>query len=651
VLTLSIIPIQRAGEVWSPSIVRLYRRDPVTFLTFVVLGILCGASFLFAVRGIAGLSASLVLAASIAVLGISLDILRWYHAHICKLLDPTHAVQLALSRAKQTVDETQRIVSRLAQFQYRHASSEQKAEATTEDIQAALYPRVRGYPAVINAWINDLAEIAVKASSRGEKLLARSAVFSIADLTVYYLESRKNNLTLRPAPEALMLAMTSDVAVVTDRAYEALQEISRAAVAQADEATAIHVTNAYQLIAIKTANLGASAFRQNTAPLTFAPIFYALACIKYAQSKGLKEVAFQAAASLARIPLNAPKNVEETDIIVPVVDGLHEIAANLYGTRDFGLAEEVNGNHFTILRGLLERDDFYFEDSVRHVLEKMESLAPLAIINERMAGRVSIVRPLQKAYGLVSPDSLGYLFARAAQIFPKIDEEREWLNPHSDLIDFAELIYRHLRDVAESNEFGDSFLIWEIDHLIKQVAEVIERLIGEPLRPDHGDEDELIDRLIWIMTFYWVAFHAKKTIDDRRADECCDSLTYIGLLYHSRGHPEVLRATVSNIRSILESYCEIARPPDPYSIANILAHLWGIRLVVAARGEERLTGELNTALESKPESLTPEQWAQAQRAIHLRRRQLEERLRRRPGRRSSEAMMRRLLDEARRGQN
>ena len=29
VLTLSIIPIQRAAEVWSSSIVRLYRRDPL----------------------------------------------------------------------------------------------------------------------------------------------------------------------------------------------------------------------------------------------------------------------------------------------------------------------------------------------------------------------------------------------------------------------------------------------------------------------------------------------------------------------------------------------------------------------------------------------------------------------------------------------
>jgi hypothetical protein len=51
VLTLSIIPIQRAGEVWSPAILRLYRRDPSTYITFLVLGILCVASFLFAVSG------------------------------------------------------------------------------------------------------------------------------------------------------------------------------------------------------------------------------------------------------------------------------------------------------------------------------------------------------------------------------------------------------------------------------------------------------------------------------------------------------------------------------------------------------------------------------------------------------------------------
>ncbi len=649
VLTLSIIPIQRAGEVWSPSIIRFYRRDPVTYVTFVMLGIFCVVSFLLAVRGLAGLPVSVVLAFSLAILGISLDLLRWYHGHVCQLLDPTYAVGLALKHVKQVIDERRTLVTRVARLQHQLLSSTQQSQFSVEDIEATVYPRILGYPNSINLWINDLAEITIKAVARGEKLLAKAAILAITELTIHYLSSRKHNLTLTPTPEAMFLAMTSDVNVVTDRAYETLQEVSRTAVVESDESTAIRVSEAYQAIAIHTANLGARAFREHTAPLTFAPIYYALSCVKYAQAKGLDEVAFQTAAILSRIPRAAPKDVAETDIHIPVIDGLFDIAMYLYGKRSHALAEEVNGHHFTILAHMLQREDYYFKDTLRHVLEKIEVLAPLAILNEAMAGRLSMVHPLGKAYGLINQTSLGYLFDQAAATLPKVEADREWINPYHDLIDIADIIADHLRKIAENNEFGESFLIWEIDNLIKHIAIAIGRLIDQPLRTDHGDESELIDKFLRVLAFYWVAFKGKKSISMRRADDCGDSLVFIGLLFFARGHPEVLHASISNIRSILDSYCKIAQPPDYYAIGDMLAHLWGIRMVLVARNNAALTQVVDQALNTKPAALTDEQWQAAQNAILLRRSQLEERLAERTNRLQSdnaEALLRRLLREA-----
>ena len=98
VLTLSIIPIQRAGEAWSASILRLYRHDWVTYTTFMLLGLFCVTSFLLAVRGLGPMPVNVVLAASFTLLGISLDLLRWYHGHVCLLLDPEHAVSVGLNK-------------------------------------------------------------------------------------------------------------------------------------------------------------------------------------------------------------------------------------------------------------------------------------------------------------------------------------------------------------------------------------------------------------------------------------------------------------------------------------------------------------------------------------------------------------------------
>ena len=99
-LTLSLTPIQRAGEAWSASILRLYRRDRVTHATFVSLGVLCVTSFALAVRGPVVVPVSFILAASLALLGFGLDLLRGYHAHVCRLLDPQHAVEGRFERSE-----------------------------------------------------------------------------------------------------------------------------------------------------------------------------------------------------------------------------------------------------------------------------------------------------------------------------------------------------------------------------------------------------------------------------------------------------------------------------------------------------------------------------------------------------------------------
>lgn len=128
------------------------------------------------------------------------------------------------------------------------------------------------------------------------------------------------------------------------------------------------------------------------------------------------------------------------------------------------------------------------------------------------------------------------------------------------------------------------------------------------------------------------------------------TLVFIGALFFARGYPEVLRSCISNIRSILGSYCEISQPPDYYTIGDLLAHLWAIRMLLVARNNAALTQEVDQALATKPAALSDEQWQAAQHAIALRRGQLEERLAKRDDRlqrpQSAEALLRGLLREA-----
>jgi len=552
-------------------------------------------------------------------------LLRWYHRHVCKLLDPAYAVKTVIINAHKTIDQIQRVVAREANLKYRKLTAQQKEKVNLLDVEAAIYPYVPGYPNAINDWIHDVSEISGKATSRGDKYLASAAITAIQEIVNYFLIVRKENITLYPAPDALFLVPESDVKVVTTQAYEALQEISRTASAIGDEITAIKVLEAFENIATHTTNLQSPRFHSNTAPLAGAPIGYSMSCIKYAQEKGLEDVPFQGAEILSRISLTAPKNTSLTDVHIPVIDGIYEITLQLYVKRNAVLADHAAGHLMAILDKLLICEEFHYKELLRHVLEKLEVMAPLAVINAQLAGPISMTSPLGQAYGMTSPQSLGYLFEKATGSV-KIDPEREWINPYHDLADLMDIYQRHFRNIGEQVEFADSFLLWELTHLIKHIAIVVGRLVSHPIRPDHGDEQALVDKLEWLLSFFWVAFDKKKTVNQRRADEACDALAYIGLLFFDLGFPDVLKSSVSHIKSIVTSYCEIVRPPHEYAIGDFFAHLWCLRALTTDHGNTALTGEIDTALETKPEPLTDEQWQQIQPAIELRRAQLEERL-------------------------
>ena len=273
VLTLSIIPIERAGEAWSASIVRLYRHDRGTYITFVWLGVCCVASFLLAVRGLTSLRVSVVVAACFVVLGISLDVLRWYHGHVCRLLDPEHAVAVGSKKGKKVVDRLKRVVGRNTRIRTGRLFAKEKPSSSDRLWESNQYLYLPNYPAPIVGPIDDLAEIARKAIARGERPLARAAIGSMAELTNHYLSSRRENLTIYPGTDARTFDGTSDVDVVTRESYDRLREISRAAVNASDEATAIQVSRAFGSIAVDAANLGAPAFSPDTAPFCRKPLF------------------------------------------------------------------------------------------------------------------------------------------------------------------------------------------------------------------------------------------------------------------------------------------------------------------------------------------------------------------------------------------
>ena len=645
VLTLSIIPIQRAGESWSASILRLYRRDKVTHVTFVSLGVLCVTSFALAVGGLPQLPVSFILAASFALLGVSLDLLRGYHAHVCLLLDPQHAVSTGLKEAKKALDRLNRVVHRDSWLRHRRPFAKRKPAVSRGLIEAnALLLFIPGYPGVIIDPLNDLAEMALRAIARAEKPLAAAAIAAIAELINHYLSGRQRNLTLHQGTRGTAPTNSSDADVVTHPAYDLLREISRAAVKAENEITAIRVSQAFRSIAVHAANLAAPAFSPNTAPLSYAPVYHAFDCVKFAQSQGLDEVAFQSASILAEIPFDVPKNIAVDDLHAPLVDGLHDIAVAFYSNRRFHLAEAVTKNQLMMLSTLLIREEIHFLEVLKGVLERVALQVPLSIDNENAAGHADAFMPLKHAYDPTDMVSVGWLFGNTLRWLYQADDERAYQNTYAQTLRFLHFLSDHLREVAQNNEFGSSLLLREIDGLIKHIAIRVADFIDEPAPLGQGNHDELIRGFIRLLAFYPAAFRDKSTIHARRVEQCSDTISYIALRFLSSGRPAVLTHCVWCIESVIGSYCQTTHPPNYFTLADVFALLWGIREVAIAQDHAEIVQDLDRAL-GQPSSLTVEQWQQAQDAIQVRREQLLDRLREPdslPHRDNAESLLRQL---------
>ena len=621
-LTLSVIPIQRAGDAWSASILRLYRRDKVAYITFVSLGVLCVTSFAFAVRAPALLPVSFILAASLALLGVGLDLLRGYHARVCRLLDPQYAVEAGLKEAKTAQDRLNRIVHRNGWLRHRGPFIKRKPASSRELIESTIYLRfVPGYPGILVEPFDDLAEMALRALARGEKPLARAAIAAIAELTNHCLSGRKRNLMLYRGAAG---ANTSDVDLVTHPAYHLLRQISRAAVKAEDEVTAIRVSHAFRTIAVHTANLAAPAFSPNTAPLSAAPLHHAFDCLRFAQSQGLDEVPFQSASILTELVYDVPKDIPFADLHACLVDGLHDIAAVFYSDRRFELAEAVTKNQFLILSAL-SWEKARFAEALSSVLEKIALQVPLALENERAAEPADAYRPLKHAYDSTDMLSLAWLFGNTLRWLYHADDERDCQDTWALLLQLESVLADHLRKVAQDNEFGRSLLLREIDGLIKHVAVAVADFIDGPAPPHRGDHNELIRGFIGLLAFYPAAFRDKNAIHAPRVEQCCDTVGYIGLRFLSSGRPDVLLNCVWCIESVVGSYCRTADPPDYFILAEVFALLWTSREVAVARDCADIVAHLDRAL-AQPPDLTDDQWEQARKAIRERREALLERL-------------------------
>lgn len=622
-LSLSIIPVQRAMETFTSSIGKLYRDDPPSQIVIMTIAVFVLLSFALGLVG-PDLGISLVWFASLqlVMIGASLDLMRWHFARVTQLLDPREAISRLRVRIIRYIDGLQAEMSRVALAQWRALSPQQREQYQPRQIESRLYLHLPKHLVNITATSNDLAETALRAVARDETQSAEFAIEALAEVASRYVEKRKHNFLVYPSTKVL-LALETDLDQILNPVYEHFLKINRIAVSKAAEAVSIAIVSALGRIGVIVVAVSSRNAPVGSTPLGFAPIHYLGEIVSTAQRRALHDVALSGSRALLEITRSVPENADAS-IFHHASNQWYEIALQFLLAGKAELVNETVQDTMTLAHHLLVKRYYQLDQVLRQLLDKVEALAPGAVALEGSLGRHGLNVPLSTTYDLTKPQSIGHLISRAASMIEQA--EKAWMNPYDEFIDLNEVVTRHFNTLGEKVDFAGSFLLWHITETIKFIARLFLQLAKEPITDNSRHVDDLLAQVPWYMAFFWRSFATVSRPDRAGAEWICDGLATIGIEFYDGGFKRVSEAAANGIASIVRSYCKVAGPKaNWYEIADLLIYLWHIRLLAQFRGDNDFANKIDQEIE-QAKSLPDDLWARVLEVLELRKRQLSERL-------------------------
>ncbi|MFA6629174.1 MAG: hypothetical protein WCS55_05340, partial [Sulfuricurvum sp.] len=321
VFTLSLLPIQNAAQIWSFSILKIYRRDRQHFRIFFGFGLFTLSCIILAVfeKQIDDfLLFSLIVILISAIFGVLVE----YQAYITSLFDPENILNKIKLQAFETIDNIDNTAKKIAKYNYLLLDKDKKTDIKI--LEAKAYKTLPNYPYVVNYWLRDLGEVYQKSVARNDFAVSKQAIFIMGEVIKYYVDKRKENIYFYTVMTSLLPIQEADIDKdVLLPFYELVMELFEVSIKQASENNALEIIEIYKNIAIYLTNINPK--------LSSKSINYAMECIKRAQSANSIEVPFQASQIFFEIS-NAigDKNLDYQDVDSYIMKTIEQIVLYLY---------------------------------------------------------------------------------------------------------------------------------------------------------------------------------------------------------------------------------------------------------------------------------------------------------------------------------
>jgi hypothetical protein len=616
VLSLSIIPAQKAAEAFSPAILRLYARDRALLLVFLTLvcttitSVILGAGWNKLLEARASISVQCIL------LGVSFDALRQFYTRTLDLLAPETAVRLVLRETTSQLARVKRTVERLVLI----LPSLGRAPDEQAVARSILYTNSQ-IARSLRAWIAQLDEFAHKGIARRDTHSANEIVSAMGLIGQQYADARSSSVILRPDWDFPLAGGISDInEEVLNPIYESIRGICQDAATAPNELIVRHCIQTLEKMtthAMQIVHVQAGRFR--TAPLAYAPSFYMNMCTEIAIRTNMADAVLAAIDSFKTIYLKRTADVDTRTTETQALDSFFIIAVASYARPDSVWAFPAMKAMLIAARHDIEIRGYGNLPALESVLGKALQLAPYEVqMDATGQRRVQTFPP----YDLGFEANLAMLLDKiASQI--TVDVERSWINPFHEFLQASEDIAHHFRDLSRTNFRNTLLRKWIVDTIVT-VANVHLSLLIEPPEGSEAHLEDVENRLKWIVYSVPPFFPDNQApFHYHHAQDACGALAILGMNLLRSGRTEAGQSCGTAIASIAAHGA--TSNPEPYGFADLQE-----KIELLARAADALrspqSAEVFRTMIKRPPNVSDADWPHFLEARRTRTRQLEERL-------------------------
>ncbi|MET4214380.1 hypothetical protein [Bradyrhizobium sp. LA2.1] len=617
VLSLSIIPAQRAAELFSMAILKLYAKDGSLLGAFFVLVATTMVSLLLGSNWLADFDPRGPIGIQFLLMGISFDALRWFYVRTLDLLVPQSAIQLVIRECNAQIVEATATADRLLRI-------DDAAKDHDHDFIRAKVITASGVPRVLKYWTAQLEEFAHRFIARKDTSVVDGITEGLVNIGARYIEGRKDSVILHLDASNPFAGRLSDIEDVLNPIYESMQLIIRAAIGSANERivrNAVAQQGTLALLAVGVTSAGASGVQ--AAPLAFAAAYFLDRSVRDAESASMIDAVLVGIRSLEALLMARKPDVLTNEMESQVRESLFELARASFRRAESHIVpyRAVTGM-LTCAAYEIENREFS-ETDFGELLERISQLLPYELRADSSNQRRLMVFP---PYSMSYEHSIPMLLQRVASKVT-VDNEREWIDPFTDFLEASAGVRNHYRQIS-GMAFPDALLRkWIVDsllacvqvhlHLLKSPVEGTETF----LRPVESSAKHLIS---WTPAFF------SSSPSKFAANDAANGLAVIGIRALEESWVEIARACGKALAALAGNSAGVK--PEPYALADLQERLEILARAADTLGSNALASEFR-AMIVRPSNIPDTDWPSFLSARTTRFEQLDESLEK-AGRRS-----------------